>query len=93
MLSKKRGFIASVMAVCMTLTACSDAGSSSDTAESEAAKREIADPEKITYADSYDFEKLSFDGIEKQECSILVEAEDAKENSGVSRKEDDSASG
>lgn len=71
--------MAAAIALITTLTACSSAPSSG---------RAIADPSKIRYADSYDFEKLSFDGIEKKEVSILIEAETAEENSGVAVKTD-----
>ena len=49
-------------------------------------ERKMVDPDKITYADSYSFDKLTFDGIEKADVSILLEAEDAKAASGVTVK-------
>ncbi|MCH5324630.1 MAG: hypothetical protein J1E39_05380 [Eubacterium sp.] len=52
------------------------------------AERVKVDPSEITYADSYTFEKLSFDGIEKADVDILIEAETAEENSGVAIKTD-----
>ena len=76
---KKQALAAATAAVFITtLTACGTPSSG----------RDIADPSKIIYADSYSFEKLSFDGIEKTEVSILIEAETAEENSGVTVKTD-----
>lgn len=47
--------------------------------------RNIVDPSRITYADSYSFEKLTYEGIEEVECSFTVEAEDnISQASGVS---------
>lgn len=51
-------------------------------------ERKMVDPDKITYADSYSFDKLTFDGIEEMEVSILLEAEDAKAAAGVTVKTD-----
>lgn len=84
-----RKLITLLMAVCLTLSACEKSGSSSEQSEgSKEPGRQIADPAKITYADSYDFEKFSFDGIELQDCSILIEAEEADESSGVTFRDD-----
>ncbi|MDE7294639.1 MAG: hypothetical protein K2N72_09480, partial [Oscillospiraceae bacterium] len=59
-----------ILASCIALTSCA--------ASAEAAERPKADPDKIIYADSYNFEKLSFGNIKEAECSILLEAENAK---------------
>lgn len=49
--------------------------------------RKIVDPSRITYADSYEFEKLTFEGIEEVECKFTVEIEDnVKQSSGVKLK-------
>lgn len=85
---------AMVSAICLIMTSCSNTDSSESSAdnsepeEKAMTERQIADPAKITYADSYDFKKLTFDGIEKQEVSILLEAEDAEEKNGVKVKYD-----
>ena len=79
MTKKQAKMITAAMALIITLTACSSAPPSG---------RSIADPSKIIYADSYNFEKPSFDGIEKKEGSILIETETAEENSGVAVKTD-----
>lgn len=60
---------AAFLACCITLTSCSVSASNSE--------RPKADPNKIIYADSYNFEKLSFGDTENVECSILIEAEEA----------------
>lgn len=39
--------------------------------------RYIVDPDDITYADSYKFDKLTYDGVEEAECHMLVEVEDS----------------
>lgn len=49
-------------------------------------ERKAVDPKKIKYADSYNYEKLSSDSVEKAEVSILLEAEDAELSSGASVK-------
>ena len=51
-------------------------------------ERKMVDPNDITYADSYSFDKLTYDGIEEMEVSILLEAEDAEAASGVTVKTD-----
>lgn len=51
-------------------------------------ERKMVAPDKITYADSYSFNKLTFDGIEEMYVSILLEAEDAEKASGVTIKAD-----
>lgn len=53
-------------------------------------ERKMVDPSKITYAESYSFDKIRFDGIEKMDVSILLEAEDAKSATGVTVKTDKS---
>lgn len=88
MRNEKSRITAALLACCLFLTACGTADSSSEGTEGNAQKREIASSDKITYADSYEFEKLTFDGIEKQECSITAEAEEAEENAGVTAQFD-----
>ena len=92
MSSKISKALAAALAVCLTFSACGKSENSSDAASSDGSKkpveRQIVDPSEITCADSYRFDKLKFDGIEQQECSILIEAETAEENSGVTVKSD-----
>ena len=54
----------------------------------EASLRQMTDPASIVPASAYKFEKIAFDGAEKQECHILIEAESAEEKEGVSIKAD-----
>lgn len=49
-------------------------------------KRKLVDPKDVILAESYSFEKLSYDGIEKQEFYSLLEAEDSELGSGVTKK-------
>lgn len=56
------------------------------------ADRTKVDPSKITYADSYTFEKLTYDGINEMEFNGIFEAEAADEYSGMTVKTDDSCS-
>ncbi len=50
--------------------------------------RAKVDPADITYASSYNFEKLTYSGIEKMDFCTVAEAETARENAGVSLKTD-----
>lgn len=52
--------------------------------------RKMVDPEDVTPAESYSFDKLSYDGIEKQDFYVHLEAEDSKQGNGVSIKSDKS---
>ena len=96
---KKARICAAAAAVSILMSGCADNGqssSSSSQTDSAAAttaaatepvtERKPADPAKIKYADSYEFEKLSYGNTEKKEVSILVEAEDADDEAGVSVK-------
>ena len=74
-------FAALLTALTLALSAC---GFSS--------KRAPIDPSKVTPAESYDFEKLVFSGIEESEFEAYLEAEDGSHGSGVSVKTDDSGS-
>ena len=49
-------------------------------------KRKAVDPDDIISAESYGFEKLSFDGLEKTEFHTVLEAEDCAPGTGVSVK-------
>lgn len=70
--------IAFLTAVSLLMTGC---GFSS--------KRELVDPDDVTPAESYSFEKLSYDGIEEQEFHAFFEVEDGKNHkSGVTVKKD-----
>lgn len=87
---KIKKLLALVLATLMTFSACGtkqDKEKNNSESEKEN-ERKIVDPDDIIYADSYNFEKISFGGIEKQECRILVEAETANENAGVVFKTD-----
>ena len=98
-----RKIIMALMITSLCLSACGNSESSgapsapeSSAAESAAepgasvtpAPRQLVDPSEITYADSYSFDKLTFEGIEQQEVSILLEAEDAEDGSKVRLKDD-----
>lgn len=50
--------------------------------------RAKVDPADITYASSYNFEKLTYSGIEKMDFSTVAEAETAQQNAGVTLKTD-----
>lgn len=50
--------------------------------------RAKVDPADITYASSYNFEKLTHSGIEKMDFCTVAEAETARKNAGVSLKTD-----
>ena len=50
--------------------------------------RAKVDPADITYASSYNFEKLTYSGIEKMDFSTVAEAETAQKNAGVTLKTD-----
>ncbi|MBQ9119834.1 MAG: hypothetical protein IJY09_07260 [Lachnospiraceae bacterium] len=54
----------------------------------EASPRVAVDPALITYADSYQFESLTYAGMEEMEYSCLLEAEDAVSAEGVYVKTD-----
>jgi len=56
--------------------------------EEEYPGRPKVDPAQITYADSYNFDKLTYAGLEEAEFSCLLEAEDAKTGDGVTLKTD-----
>ncbi len=74
--------ISFVAAAVVLITACADNETSSQPVEEGG--RAMVDPADITYASSYDFEKLSFDETEKMEFSCTVEAELAAPAEGVS---------
>ena len=50
--------------------------------------RTKVNPAQITYADSYQFDKLTYDGLEEAEFSCLLEAEEAETGEGVTLKTD-----
>lgn len=56
-------------------------------------ERIAADPAAITYADSYQFEELSYEGMEEAEFSTILEAEAADTAEGITVKEDANCSG
>lgn len=47
--------------------------------------RVMVDPSLITYASSYSFDRLVYDGLEETDFYCLLEAEDAEEAEGISR--------
>lgn len=55
--------------------------------------RTAVDPAAITYADSYQFEELSYEGMEEAEFSTILEAEAADSAEGITVKEDADCSG
>ena len=57
--------IALLPAVVILLTSCGFSSS-----------RKLVDPEDVIPAESYSFEKLTFDGIKEKDFSCLLEAED-----------------
>lgn len=93
-LSAATRMISLAAAASLLLTGCGDKEAASDviteTAESGIvnASRYIVDPDDITYASSYNFDKLTFDGLEEMDFSCVVEAENSEENGGVVRKTD-----
>ena len=56
--------------------------------EEEYPGRPKVNPAQITYADSYQFDKLTYDGLEEAEFSCLMEAEEAETGEGVTLKTD-----
>ncbi len=92
MLSK---LIAFITATALLTTGCA---SDTDTTVSDSepppvtdpAVRAPVDPSRITYADSYSFDKLSYGGIEEMDFSTVVEAETAVPAEGISIKTDKS---
>ncbi|MBP0964162.1 MAG: hypothetical protein J5999_02600 [Oscillospiraceae bacterium] len=89
MKSKASRYTAAILAAGLTLTGCASTSAEPQSSETEAVSAEEesgrtkVDPSKITMADSYNFEKLTAANIEKTDCSITVECEDAPEASGV----------
>ena len=67
--------IALLPAVVILLTSCGFSSS-----------RKLVDPEDVIPAESYSFEKLTFDGIEEKDFSCLLEAEDGKLSNGATAK-------
>ena len=67
-------------------------GTSSETASEPPSEtrsdRITADPSEIIYADNYSFDKLTYDGLEESDFSLLLEAETAAQASGISVKTD-----
>lgn len=61
--------------------------------EKEKTVREIVDPAKITYAESYKIEKIEANMNEKVECALTVEVENAEPAEGVKVVADDNCSG
>lgn len=49
-------------------------------------ERKMVDPNKIKYADSYNYEKITLGSVESAEVSIFLEAEDAELSSGAAVK-------
>lgn len=84
MKTKATKLTAMILAVSTVLTACANAEAVSDNNSG----RRTADKSKIRYADSYDFKKLSSGNVKQMDCSILVEAENAKKANGVSVRAD-----
>lgn len=78
---KTKRFIALILVAIITTVFTSGCG------RMNSRVRRIVNPSEITYADKYSFDKLTYDGIEEMECSILVETEDCVDKtSGVSIK-------
>ena len=48
-------------------------------------ERVMIDPSLITYASSYSFDRLTYDGLEETDFYCLLEAEDVEEADGISR--------
>lgn len=51
-------------------------------------KRALVDPKDVTPMESYEFEKLTFDGLEEKDFHTVLEAEDGSHGSGVNIKSD-----
>lgn len=67
--------IALLPAVVILLTSCGFSSS-----------RKLVDPEDVIPAESYSFEKLTFDGIKEKDFSCLLEAEDGNLSNGATAK-------
>ena len=50
--------------------------------------RAKVDPADITYASSYSFKKLTYNGIERMDFRKVIEAETARKNSGITLRKD-----
>lgn len=88
---KVKKALAATAALCILLTSCGNGTAKDKSAEDSGGaktERTVVDASLIKYADSYDFEKLKYEGIDQQEFSVLIEAETAEEASGVALKSD-----
>ena len=84
MKSKASRYTAAILAAGLALTGCKPQSSETEAVSAdETGGRTMVDPSRITMADSYNFEKLTASNIEKTDCSITVECEDAPEAGGV----------
>lgn len=85
---KVKRLLAATVALCLLLTSCGKGAQEDSDSGTSKEERSIIDASQIKYADSYEFEKLTYGSIEQQEYSVIIEAETAEEASGVTLKSD-----